>query len=183
MEATFWRHWWWNGGYFGAIFAMKQQLPKATVSWRNTCFLSNLPSFASPNGCPVQGKMVVLVADGQTKSAELTNNLIAGTIGGFIGTALNTPCKWTTQFFHRFSLLLFSSFRQHQMRSQHLLSTRALSPAMAHSGRKDLADPQSTWSRPESNLPVQANGPTLLYSESHVKKAQEHCTRVSHRKY
>ena len=19
MESTFWRHWWWNGGYFGAI--------------------------------------------------------------------------------------------------------------------------------------------------------------------
>lgn len=56
MESTFWRHWWWNGGYFGAIFAMKGYLPKAT-----------------------------------TKGGELTNNLVAGTVGGFIGTVLNTP--------------------------------------------------------------------------------------------
>ncbi|WRT64308.1 uncharacterized protein IL334_001240 [Kwoniella shivajii] len=56
MEATFWRHWWWNGGYFGAIFGVKAQLPKAT-----------------------------------DKKGELLNNLIAGTIGGFCGTALNTP--------------------------------------------------------------------------------------------
>lgn len=34
MEATFWRHWWWNGGYFGAIFGVKGLLPKATVSYR-----------------------------------------------------------------------------------------------------------------------------------------------------
>lgn len=31
MESTFWRHWWWNGGYFGAIFAVKGVLPKAEV--------------------------------------------------------------------------------------------------------------------------------------------------------
>jgi solute carrier family 25 2-oxodicarboxylate transporter 21 len=31
MESTFWRHWWWNGGYFGAIFAVKNVLPKAEV--------------------------------------------------------------------------------------------------------------------------------------------------------
>ena len=28
----------------------------------------------------------------QTKTQEITNNLMAGTVGGFIGTALNTPC-------------------------------------------------------------------------------------------
>lgn len=32
MESTFWRHWWWNGGYFGAIFAVKGLLPKAEAS-------------------------------------------------------------------------------------------------------------------------------------------------------
>lgn len=31
MESTFWRHFWWNGGYFGAIFWMKSLLPKPTV--------------------------------------------------------------------------------------------------------------------------------------------------------
>ncbi|AAW42240.1 hypothetical protein CNBC4680 [Cryptococcus deneoformans B-3501A] len=56
MESTFWRHWWWNGGYFGAIFAVRNLLPKAT-----------------------------------SKKQELSNNLIAGTVGGFIGTSLNTP--------------------------------------------------------------------------------------------
>ena len=30
----------------------------------------------------------------QTKTQEITNNLMAGTVGGFIGTALNTPCKF-----------------------------------------------------------------------------------------
>lgn len=29
MESTFWRHLVWNGGYFGAIFTVKQYLPKA----------------------------------------------------------------------------------------------------------------------------------------------------------
>jgi len=28
MEATFWRHLWWNGGYFGTIFQVKTMLPK-----------------------------------------------------------------------------------------------------------------------------------------------------------
>lgn len=56
MESTFWRHFWWNGGYFGAIFWVKDLLPKPT-----------------------------------TKQGELGNNLIAGTVGGFIGTTLNTP--------------------------------------------------------------------------------------------
>ncbi|KAF8507690.1 mitochondrial carrier [Hysterangium stoloniferum] len=29
MEATFWRHVWWNGGYFGSIFQVRALLPKA----------------------------------------------------------------------------------------------------------------------------------------------------------
>ncbi|KAH9919644.1 mitochondrial carrier domain-containing protein [Fomitopsis serialis] len=28
MEATFWRHLWWNGGYFGCIFQVRALLPK-----------------------------------------------------------------------------------------------------------------------------------------------------------
>ncbi|EKD03644.1 organic acid transporter [Trichosporon asahii var. asahii CBS 8904] len=56
MEPTFWRHVWWNGGYFGSIFQVKALLPKA-----------------------------------EGKEAEMINNLIAGTIGGFVGTVLNTP--------------------------------------------------------------------------------------------
>jgi solute carrier family 25 2-oxodicarboxylate transporter 21 len=31
MEATFWRHWWWSGGYFGSIFFVKDLLPKPEV--------------------------------------------------------------------------------------------------------------------------------------------------------
>ncbi|KAL7412288.1 putative organic acid transporter [Mrakia frigida] len=56
MEATFWRHVLWNGGYFGCIFQVRGYLPKA-----------------------------------DTKGEELRNNFIAGAIGGFVGTALNTP--------------------------------------------------------------------------------------------
>ncbi|ESK89187.1 putative odc2-mitochondrial 2-oxodicarboxylate carrier [Moniliophthora roreri MCA 2997] len=29
MESTFWRHLWWNGGYFGCIFQVKSMMPKA----------------------------------------------------------------------------------------------------------------------------------------------------------
>ncbi|KAJ7145631.1 mitochondrial carrier [Mycena epipterygia] len=29
MESTFWRHIWWNGGYFGCIFQVRALLPKA----------------------------------------------------------------------------------------------------------------------------------------------------------
>ncbi|KAF7333684.1 ODC2-mitochondrial 2-oxodicarboxylate carrier [Mycena sanguinolenta] len=29
MESTFWRHVWWNGGYFGCIFQVRSMLPKA----------------------------------------------------------------------------------------------------------------------------------------------------------
>ncbi|KAJ8480825.1 hypothetical protein ONZ51_g6394 [Trametes cubensis] len=56
MEATMWRHFWWNGGYFGCIFQVRALLPKP-----------------------------------ESNKARLTNDLIAGTIGGLIGTAINTP--------------------------------------------------------------------------------------------
>ncbi|CDO69969.1 hypothetical protein BN946_scf184836.g43 [Trametes cinnabarina] len=56
MEATMWRHLWWNGGYFGCIFQVRALLPKP-----------------------------------ETNKARLMNDLIAGTIGGLVGTAINTP--------------------------------------------------------------------------------------------
>jgi len=56
MESTFWRHLWWNGGYFGSIFQMKALLPKP-----------------------------------DSPQSRLMNDFIAGTVGGLVGTALNTP--------------------------------------------------------------------------------------------
>ncbi|KAH7101403.1 mitochondrial carrier [Auriculariales sp. MPI-PUGE-AT-0066] len=56
MESTFWRHFWWNGGYFGSIFQVKAMLPKAT-----------------------------------TPGGELLNNFLSGSVGGFVGTVINTP--------------------------------------------------------------------------------------------
>ncbi|KAI0789292.1 mitochondrial carrier [Abortiporus biennis] len=56
MEATFWRHLWWNAGYFGCIYKVRSMLPKAK--------------------------------DNKTR---LMNDLLAGTVGGFVGTAVNTP--------------------------------------------------------------------------------------------
>lgn len=32
MEATFWRHFWWNGGYFGVIFQIRSRLPKTETN-------------------------------------------------------------------------------------------------------------------------------------------------------
>jgi len=56
MESTFWRHVWWNGGYFGSIYQVKALLPKP-----------------------------------QDKGQEMMNNLLSGTVGGCVGTILNTP--------------------------------------------------------------------------------------------
>jgi len=56
MESTFWRHFWWNGGFFGSIHQVRALLPKA-----------------------------------ETPQTQLLNNFISGSIGGFVGTALNTP--------------------------------------------------------------------------------------------
>lgn len=56
MESTFWRHLWWNGGYFGCIFQVRAMLPKP-----------------------------------ETPQATLMNNLISGTVGGCVGTMVNTP--------------------------------------------------------------------------------------------
>jgi len=56
MESTFWRHVWWNGGYFGSIYQVKSLLPKP-----------------------------------KDKGQEMMNNLLSGTVGGCIGTIVNTP--------------------------------------------------------------------------------------------
>jgi solute carrier family 25 2-oxodicarboxylate transporter 21 len=56
MEATFWRHVWWNGGYFGCIHQVRSMLTPA-----------------------------------ETQQGQLLNNFISGSVGGFVGTAINTP--------------------------------------------------------------------------------------------
>jgi len=56
MESTFWRHVYWNGGYFGCIHQVKVLLPKP-----------------------------------DSPQAQLMNNFVSGSIGGFAGTVLNTP--------------------------------------------------------------------------------------------
>ncbi|KIK55712.1 hypothetical protein GYMLUDRAFT_47671 [Collybiopsis luxurians FD-317 M1] len=56
MESTFWRHLWWNGGYFGCIFQVRSMLPEP-----------------------------------KNPQQTLLNNFISGCVGGFVGTALNTP--------------------------------------------------------------------------------------------
>lgn len=56
MEATFWRHLWWNGGYFGCIHQVRSMLAPA-----------------------------------ETQQGQLLNNFISGSVGGFVGTLINTP--------------------------------------------------------------------------------------------
>jgi len=56
MESTFWRHVWWNGGYFASIYQVKALLPKP-----------------------------------KDKGQEMMNSLLSGTVGGCIGTIVNTP--------------------------------------------------------------------------------------------
>ncbi|KAH9925618.1 mitochondrial carrier [Epithele typhae] len=62
MEATMWRHLWWNGGYFGSIFQVRAMLPKP-----------------------------------ESNSQRLTNDLIAGTIGGTIGTVIKSRIQSVTK--------------------------------------------------------------------------------------
>ncbi|KAG2343866.1 mitochondrial carrier [Suillus weaverae] len=62
MEATFWRHLWWNGGYFGCIHQVRSMMT---------------PAEASLQQCTQQG--------------QLFNNFVSGSIGGFVGTVINTP--------------------------------------------------------------------------------------------
>ncbi|KAL1720456.1 mitochondrial carrier domain-containing protein [Schizophyllum commune] len=42
MESTFWRHLWWNGGYFGCIFQVKAMLPKPET--QQATLMNNLVS-------------------------------------------------------------------------------------------------------------------------------------------
>ncbi|KAG1873782.1 mitochondrial carrier [Suillus subluteus] len=56
MEATFWRHVWWNGGYFGCIHQVRSMLTPA-----------------------------------ETQQGQLFNNFVSGSVGGFVGTLINTP--------------------------------------------------------------------------------------------
>ncbi|KAL1692678.1 mitochondrial carrier domain-containing protein [Schizophyllum commune] len=42
MESTFWRHLWWNGGYFGCIFQVKGMLPKPET--QQATLMNNLVS-------------------------------------------------------------------------------------------------------------------------------------------
>jgi solute carrier family 25 (mitochondrial 2-oxodicarboxylate transporter), member 21 len=56
LESTMWRHILWNAGYFGCIFQVRQQMPKA-----------------------------------DNKRSQIINDIIAGSIGGTVGTILNTP--------------------------------------------------------------------------------------------
>jgi solute carrier family 25 2-oxodicarboxylate transporter 21 len=56
LESTLWRHIVWNAGYFGCIFQVRAQLPKAT-----------------------------------TREGQISNDLLAGAVGGTVGTMLNTP--------------------------------------------------------------------------------------------
>ena len=56
MEATMWRHFWWNGGFFGSIHTVRSYMPKA-----------------------------------ETSGGQLFNNFVSGSIGGFVGTVINTP--------------------------------------------------------------------------------------------
>jgi solute carrier family 25 (mitochondrial 2-oxodicarboxylate transporter), member 21 len=70
------RHFWWNGGFFGSIYQVRALLPKADVRY----ILQLLALYE-------------MLMDNKTQSpqAQLANNFISGSIGGFVGTALNTP--------------------------------------------------------------------------------------------
>ena len=71
------RHFWWNGGYFGSIYQVRAMLPKPEVSI-SCCALR-------------QRVLTIRCAARQSNQARLVNDLIAGTVGGLVGTVINTP--------------------------------------------------------------------------------------------
>lgn len=98
MEATFWRHVMWNGGYFGSIFQIRALLPKSQVSDGHHGALLTLTVLRDGDNHILMKKRTwnpnLTRSCSQSKSGELANNFVSGAIGGAIGTALNTPCKF-----------------------------------------------------------------------------------------
>lgn len=69
-----WRHAVWNGAYFGLIFKVKDMLPKSKVK----LVIYRILSFFSQT----------LLQD---PNQQRLTNFAAGTIGGIVATACNTP--------------------------------------------------------------------------------------------
>ena len=69
------RHVYWNGGYFGCIHQVKSLLPKPDV-----CAVLYCPKLD-----------LNFISFLQSPQAQLMNNFVSGSIGGFAGTVLNTP--------------------------------------------------------------------------------------------
>ncbi|THG96144.1 hypothetical protein EW026_g5638 [Hermanssonia centrifuga] len=119
MESTFWRHLWWNAGYFGCIFKVRSMLPKP-----------------------------------ESSKARLMNDLIAGTVGGFVGTAVNTP--FDVSISYSFSL----SFTH-----LHLLALIGCEISDSRGNKKNVPGqvPKYNWTYPALLTIAREEGPAALY--------------------
>ena len=72
LEATMWRHAVWNGAYFGLIFTVKDNMPKSKVKLYIMTYCIKLNVWQDPN-------------------QQRITNFAAGTVGGIVATAFNTP--------------------------------------------------------------------------------------------
>jgi hypothetical protein len=73
-----------------SIHWVKGLLPKPTVSVPTAWTFDHL----FPIVLPFRYHHLYFSADRiQSKKQEIGNNLLAGTLGGFVGTSLNTPCE------------------------------------------------------------------------------------------
>lgn len=67
-----WRHAVWNGAYFGLIFTVKDNMPKSKVKLYIMTYCIKLNVWQDPN-------------------QQRITNFAAGTVGGIVATAFNTP--------------------------------------------------------------------------------------------
>lgn len=107
----------------------------------------------------------------QTKSGELANNFISGAVGGFVGTAVNTPCAFTPcslSWSHPLTHPCFSS-RRRQVSSPELYQGASLhslpgSPSYFVLPKVAGQTPKYNWTFPSLALIAREEGIGALYS-------------------
>lgn len=94
------RHVTWNGGYFACIFSVRAALPKANVNQCFTCIGQTRLAFTDGRSrCRLKVPNCGITCyrrPSPPKWQHLHTDcdvIHSGSIGGFVGTVMNTPCK------------------------------------------------------------------------------------------
>lgn len=96
LESTLWRHILWNAGYFGCIFQTRRLVFENCLSlFTAVSGTVTVPRRTRPD-IPIFRARADIVASllpkAETKKGQILNDIMAGTVGGTVGTILNTVC-------------------------------------------------------------------------------------------